>query len=116
MHEYEETGRQPYLSRGDVELELARIALVVMRASPHDFTDVTLVPEAQDASLPTLCTRLLLRTSPEHRPFVEDRLLEMARSLAGGRVDAGHEWLDVTIDLGSALGTYPPPAGPDARR
>lgn len=108
MHEYEEPGRQAYLSRGDVELELARIALTVMRASPHAFSDVALRAEADDESLPSMCTRLLLRTAPEHRPFVEDRLLELARSLAGGRVDAGHDWLDVTIDLG-AVPTAPSP-------
>jgi hypothetical protein len=103
MHEYEEPGRQAYLSRGDVELELARIALVVMRVSPQGFSELgSMASDADGDSLPSMCTRLLRRTAPEHRPFVEDRLLELARSLAGGRVDAGREWLDVTFDLGPA--------------
>lgn len=114
MHEHEESGRPAYLSRGDVELELARIALVVMRSSPQGFADVARVSAAHDASLQAMCTRLLLRTSPDHRPFVEDRLLELARSLAGGRPDAGHEWLDVTIDLGHAPGIARRPPGTDA--
>lgn len=100
MHEYEEPGTQAYLSRSEVELELARIALVVMRASPQTYAEVGLGRhDAGSGDLGTLCSGLLMRTAPEHRPFVEHRLLELARSLASGRADAGHDWLQLTIDL-----------------
>lgn len=94
MHGNREPGRQVFLSRSDVELELARIALAVMRAAPGSYGDLTgSVGLEGDDALPALCTSLLMRTAPEHRPFVEDRLLELARSLAGGRIDAGLSWM-----------------------
>jgi hypothetical protein len=104
MHENQEPGRQAFLTRGEVELELARIALVVMRSPPQSYDVVGAAGIEDRDSLPMLCTRLLTSTAPEHRPFVEDRLLELARSLAGGRIDAGYEWLNVTVDLGAGKG------------
>lgn len=98
MREFEEPAGQAYLTRSEVELELARIALTVMRVTPDAFAEVGRGgAEAGEEALASRCTRLLARAAPEHRPFVEDRLLQLARSLAGGRSDAGFEWLDVGL-------------------
>ena len=87
---------QPWLSRTEVELELARIALKVMRAAPDAFND-TLAAQAGDShpTLAELCDALLARTSPDHRAFVEGRLRELARCLAGSGGEAAHAGLQV---------------------
>lgn len=112
MYEHEEPARQAYLSRSEVEMELARIALVVMRTTPASFAEIGLgrVPDDGEG-LSERCTRLLLGTAPEHRPFVEDRLLELARSLAGGRADAGHEWFNVTLECPTPASRARSPSG-----
>lgn len=102
MREFEEPVEQAYLTRTEVEMELARLALLVMRAAPETFEDLGARGRAPrpEAELPAeVASRLLSRTRPEHRVFVESRLLELARCLAGVRTDGMHEWLDLTINL-----------------
>lgn len=119
MREFEEPGEQAYLSRSEVELELARLALAVMRAAPDTFED--LGGKARQArseqDLPAeLASRLLSRTRPEHRPFVESRLLELARCLAGVRSDAVHEWLNLTLDVRAPSRIEPAAPAPERHR
>lgn len=103
MREIEEPGEQAYLSRTEVEMELARLALVVMRAAPASFEDLGArgrPPRRCDDEIPAeLASRLLRRTRPEHRPFVESRLLELARCLAGVRTGEVHELLNLGVAL-----------------
>lgn len=100
MHESESAAGQAWLTRSEVELELARIALKVMRAAPAAFPDTANASLTGDAgaALPELCAALLGRTSPEHRPFVERRLQELARCLEASGASAGHSWLNITCD------------------
>lgn len=66
MHESESAAGQAWLTRSEVELELARIALKVMRAAPAAFPDTAnaSLTGAAGAALPELCAALLGRTSP----------------------------------------------------
>lgn len=120
MREFEEPGEQAYLSRSEVEMELARLALAVMRAAPDTFEDLGANSRQtrSEEDLPAeLASRLLSRTRPEHRPFVESRLLELARCLAGIRTDAIHEWLNLRIDVPEPSRIEPPaPEAPGRRR
>lgn len=125
MQDFEDPGQQGYFSRSELELHLARLALVVMRAAPEAFEDVGgPAPKADplDDSPGEIATHLLRRASPEHRPFVEARLLELSRCLAGTRAPVGtHEWLSVTMPAPSGIpgpsssGRSAPP-GRDSRR
>lgn len=111
MRELKNPGEQAYLSRTDVEMELARLALAVMRASPHTFEELGArgAPVHTEDELPAeVASRLLMRTRPEHRPFVESRLMELARCLAGVRADGVHEWLSLGIDAQGAPRTPQP--------
>lgn len=122
MREFEEPGEQAYLSRTEVEIELARLALLVMRAAPDTFEELGHrahpARRPQDDLPAQLASHLLARTRPEHRPFVEARLLELASCLAGMRIDDAHEWLDLTLDLTGrppAEPRVPPPHRPERR-
>jgi hypothetical protein len=121
MQDSEAPGQQAYLSRSELELHLARLALVVMRAAPDVFADLGgPAPKADplDASPGDVAADLLRRASPEHRPFVEARLMELARCLAGTRAAwVTHDWLDVTLAAPSAgAAPTPPHRGSDTRR
>lgn len=117
MHEPPIPARQDFLSRSEVELELARIALAVMRAAPVAFDGLVSPPEPCHARPDELAASLLARTRPEHRTFVEARLRELARCHAGGRADTTHEWLDVSLEAaGQGGGSSPPPGRPQRTR
>lgn len=116
MHEPQYPAGTSWLSRSEVELELARIALKVMRAAPEAFNDTPAAQGADTAAtLPELCTSLLERTSPEHRAFVEGRLRELARCLAGGG-EAPHAGLQMSWTGPAPPGRASPPEGVDRRR
>ncbi|MFZ5655873.1 MAG: hypothetical protein ACOY37_02210 [Pseudomonadota bacterium] len=113
MHESESAAGQPWLTRSEVELELARIALKVMRAAPDAFSDTGTAWTYDDAhaALPGLCAALLGRTSPEHRPFVERRLEELARCLDASGAGTSHAWLNLTFETPASRRPAPPGAG-----
>ena len=104
--------RQDYLARSDVELELARIALAVMRAAPDAFEGLGAQARPPHARPGELAAGLLARTRPEHRPFVEARLRELARCHAGGHAAATHEWLDVAVGAVRGMPASQPGATP----
>lgn len=101
MQDFETPGDSAFLSRSDLELQLARLALVVMRAAPDAFTEFGgSAPKADpmDESPADLAAHLLRSARPEHRPFVESRLLELSRCMSGMRgPTSGHDWLNVTL-------------------
>ncbi|WP_460834615.1 hypothetical protein [Lysobacter humi (ex Lee et al. 2017)] len=79
----------PLYSRSELELELGRLALAIMRAAPDAFE-----LEAPELAGPMTAERfakvadeLLTRTRDEHRGFVIARLRELADSSAGLRLD-----------------------------
>lgn len=117
MHEPHPPAGQPWLTRSEVELELARIALKVMRAAPDAFNDTLAAhPADTGATLGELCTSLLERTSPEHRAFVEGRLRELARCLAGSGGEAAHAGLQARWTGPAPSAHAPRPDHPTGRR
>lgn len=101
MSEPREPGAQAYLSRTDVEIELAKLALVVMRAAPQAFGELAPARgHAEGGVFPADCaSRLLARTRPEHRVFVQGRLQELARCMPGAAAGDAQEWLNVAMEL-----------------
>lgn len=101
MQDFESPGDQAFLTRSELELQLARLALVVMRAAPGAFSEFGgTAPKADplDEAPAELAAHLLRSARPEHRPFVESRLLELSRCMSGVRgASAGHDWLSVTL-------------------
>lgn len=101
MQDFEAPADPAFLTRSDLELQLARLALVVMRAAPGAFAEFGgAAPKADpmDESAADLAAHLLRSARPEHRPFVESRLLELSRCMSGLRhQDSGHDWLNVTL-------------------
>lgn len=98
MQDFEAPGDPAFLTRSDLELQLARLALVVMRAAPGAFADFGAgAPKADplDESPAELAAHLLRSARPEHRPFVESRLLELSRCMSGPSGD--HDSLSVTL-------------------
>lgn len=91
--------RITYYTRGDLELELAQLALALMRAAPEAFAPLGMCGIASPASPPSVAAfqkaaaRLLERTRAHHRTFVSARLRELARSCAGLNFDGFSEWL-----------------------
>ena len=79
----------PPYTRSELELELGRLALAIMRAAPRAFE-----LQAPELAGPMTAERyaaaadaLLARTREEHRGFVVGRLRELADSSAGLRLD-----------------------------
>lgn len=120
MQNFEAPGEPAFLTRSELELQLARLALVVMRAAPGAFAEFGgTAPKADplDESPAELAAHLLRSARPEHRPFVESRLLELSRCMSGLRSPTdGHDWLSVTLsaparplpgDGGSPPGRHP---------
>ena len=103
MKNAEEPGESVYLSRCELELDLARLALAVMRGAPDAAgTRGMGIPGADpmDDSPGEIAERLLRRTPPEHRPFVEARLQELGRCMTGLR-----KGMDATHAAGTTPGT-----------
>ena len=100
------------LTRSELEFELARMALALMRAAPHAFATYGVCSPDAPASQPSpndfaqAAARLLSRTRRRHREFVSARLRELARSCAGLYFDGFDAW----------LAHDPAPAGQDRRR
>ncbi|TBR08708.1 MAG: hypothetical protein EPO46_09885 [Lysobacter sp.] len=85
------------LSRSELEMELARITLVLMRSAPHAFGAL-----GCDESSPHRLTvewfrdsadRLLARARPAHRAFLASRLQEIANSSAGLCFQGFDQWI-----------------------
>lgn len=86
-------------SRSELEIELARMALWLMRAAPHAFALYGVCNSPAPSSRPSVAafqaaaTQLLARTSDRDRRFVSTRLRELARSCAGLHFEGFDEWL-----------------------
>lgn len=116
MQEPAKHADDPYLSRSELELHLARLALVVMRASPDAFESLGIAPRADPLDEPPaeVAAYLLRCARPEHRPFVEARLVELSRSMAGTRGTTGHhDWLSASLRAPAM--PAPPAIGPASR-
>lgn len=100
MHDLETPGEQAYFTRTELELHLARLALAVMRSAPETFDSIgPATADGCEESPVRLAEQLLRRAQPEHRPFAEARLLELARCLAGFADGDVHDLLSVTASL-----------------
>ena len=101
-----------YLTRAELELELARMALAVMRAAPHAFGPYGVCSSGGPALQPSAAgfaqsaALLLSRTRTRHRDFVAARLRELARSSAGLNFEGFDAW----------LACQPAPPGHERRR
>lgn len=106
MQDFETPGDSAFLSRSDLELQLARLALVVMRAAPDAFADFGgVAPKADplDESPADIAAHLLRSARPEHRPFLESRLVELSRCMSGMRgASSAHDWFNVTLPVPAA--------------
>lgn len=79
----------PPYSRSELELELGRLALAIMRSAPRAFE--LQAPEIAGPitaeHFAAIADQLLARTRDEHRGLVIGRLRELADSSAGLRLD-----------------------------
>lgn len=76
-------------SRSELEIELGKLALAIMRTAPDAFDLQPGAPAARvtHERFQQAAGALLARTRPEHRGFVIGRLRDLADSSAGLRIE-----------------------------